>query len=278
MWDAGKFVLKVLEVLTPCLCGPERPFVMNSNTRFLCSGLCFCVWILFCGQTLGQQKTLRSSPLLFDCMNGDQEPHLLGWCNSGRSITLFHLAGYTKTQSWTFSLLQVALLRMETPHFYGGVQLSFFNKTRRFNGLMQLAVYFEETSAFKGLLRAGIVNALENHFKGVLQLGILNQVDEHFTGLLQLGVFNHNRSTVGIQVGVVSLNDDDLAGLQIGLVNWGGVVSGAQVGLLNYTERLNGVQIGIINFAEAGTGLQVGLLNFAKRGGFPILPIANLIF
>ena len=99
---------------------------------------------------------------------------------------------------------------------------------------------------------------------------------------LDLGLVNHTTTGVsmGLQHGVVSINEADFVGWQDNAVNiTRGDFEGFQSGLVNYANYANGVQLGLVNYAVSMKGLQVGLVNIIRQGGqFPVFPIVNWSF
>lgn len=70
----------------------------------------------------------------------------------------------------------------------------------------------------------------------------------------------------GVQLAVVNANamdDSDMTGLQLGVLNVAGWMYGAQLGAVNVASRSRGLQLGAINVAHRLEGVQIGLLNIA---------------
>lgn len=99
---------------------------------------------------------------------------------------------------------------------------------------------------------------------------------------LDLGLVNHTTSgtSLGLQLGLVGLNEGGFTGLQWDFVNMSDQnVEGFQWGFFNHAGRMSGLQLGFINTTGSMKGVQVGLLNFIKTGGqFPVFPIVNWSF
>lgn len=144
----------------------------------------------------------------------------------------------------------------------------------------------------------GVVGLLSERMTG-LQCTGFNLVDLASVRGFQFGaIANRDRDFHGVQIsGVVNWNEDESAGVQIGMVNYGGEFAGLQIGGVswmignfsgvsfdamlttrskftgwsiagfNYGLRdVSGAQIGGINVsAETSTGLQLGAINFAKH-------------
>ena len=116
-------------------------------------------------------------------------------------------------------------------------------------------------------LDLGFVNYAYGGEHGV-ELGLFNQVDKDFGGL-QLSLLNQvKRHAKGVQIGALA-NVDGLSfdGLQ------------AAVFYNGTEEQMHGLQVGLINHAGSLYGIQIGLLNFSddsKYVGF--LPFINAAF
>ena len=99
---------------------------------------------------------------------------------------------------------------------------------------------------------------------------------------LDIGLVNHTTTgeSVGLQYGLVGLNDSDFMGWQDCVVNiTNGNFEGFQYGIVNYTGHMSGFQLGLINYARTAKGLQIGLVNIIRQGGqFPVFPIVNWSF
>jgi hypothetical protein len=95
-----------------------------------------------------------------------------------------------------------------------------------------------------------------------LDLGLANHVTGHVKGV-QLGAVNLTGSGLGVQWGMVNINEGEFEGVQWGTI-W------------NQTGLNNGLQLGLVNYAQRAKGVQVGLINIIKEGGqFPFMVIVN---
>jgi hypothetical protein len=99
---------------------------------------------------------------------------------------------------------------------------------------------------------------------------------------LDLGLVNHTTTgeSVGLQYGLVGVNDSDFLGWQDCVVNiTNGNFEGFQYGIVNYAGHMSGFQLGLVNYARTAKGLQIGLVNIIRQGGqFPVFPIVNWSF
>lgn len=92
-------------------------------------------------------------------------------------------------------------------------------------------------------------------------------------------VVNERESVKGIRYNFIYGVNNDVSGLDFGLVNQvDGVQKGLQLGFFNKSFKTNGVQIGFFNKTEYLNGIQIGLLNFHTEGDRKIFPIINYAF
>ena len=90
--------------------------------------------------------------------------------------------------------------------------------------------------------------------------------------------YGRMRDVCPLDVGLVNSVTRNMAGLEVGAVNFACTTYGVQVGAYNETETLYGVQVGVLNFAGDLNGLQLGVLNFSPSGGAVVFPILNFGF
>ena len=90
--------------------------------------------------------------------------------------------------------------------------------------------------------------------------------------------YGRMRDVSPLDVGLVNNVTRNMAGLEVGAINFGCTSYGLQVGAYNETETLYGLQVGVFNFAGDLNGLQVGVLNFSPSGGARVFPILNYGF
>jgi hypothetical protein len=99
---------------------------------------------------------------------------------------------------------------------------------------------------------------------------------------LDVGLVNHTTTgeSVGLQYGLVGINDSDFMGWQNCGVNiTSGKFEGFQYGIVNYADYMSGFQLGLVNYARSAKGLQIGLVNIIRQWGqFPVFPIVNWSF
>ena len=81
-----------------------------------------------------------------------------------------------------------------------------------------------------------------------------------------------------LDIGLINNVTDEMAGLELGLVNLAGSCVGAQVGALNIADDMCGLQLGVVNFAGNFHGVQLGHINMSTEGGALIFPILNFGF
>lgn len=144
---------------------------------------------------------------------------------------------------------------------------------------------------------------------GLQVAGVLNYVGSDIgVGLQVAGGWNRCESGAGLQVAMLNEADKDFAGIQAGLLNFGGDLSntvqfgdlnplviisaityvcispgvedlrGLQVGLVNKASDMYGIQCGLLwNNAKHARGLQLGLINKADAmEGFQV-GLVNII-
>ncbi len=96
----------------------------------------------------------------------------------------------------------------------------------------------------------GAVNLVAKDFGGI-QLGLFNREERYFKGLQLAGLANIVKlSGQGVQAAVF-YNDaqQDMRGLQLGLVNHAGSLDGVQLGLLNFNDDTR--HLGFFPFVNA---------------------------
>ena len=98
-----------------------------------------------------------------------------------------------------------------------------------------------------------------------------------FGAMVNVG-YGRMRDVCLLDVGLMNSVTRNMAGLEVGVVNFSGTSYGAQVGAYNETETLYGVQVGVVNYTGDLNGLQIGLLNFSPSGGAWVFPILNFGF
>ncbi len=115
----------------------------------------------------------------------------------------------------------------------------------------------------------GFVNGLKGDSSG-FSIGLLGTYAENFKGVLWGGLYTRSTgNVVGWQAAWININDQNIKGLQSGLVNIANQASGLQLGLVNYAKSLNGVQIGLVNIVESNAWFTDLPSDLAK--GFPIV-------
>ncbi len=138
-----------------------------------------------------------------------------------------------------------------------------------------------ETQPFQlALLAPAQIYPEEDSVRGI-RLNVLYGRNTSVTGL-DLGLVNHTTEgmSMGVQLGLVNLNEAKFTGFQDGWVNvMKGDFEGFQLGFVNYAGFVKGLQLGLVNYSESMNGLQIGLLNIIHQGGeFPFFPIVNWSF
>ena len=98
-----------------------------------------------------------------------------------------------------------------------------------------------------------------------------------FGAMVNVG-YGQMRDVYLLDVGLVNNVTRNMAGLEVGAINFAGTSYGVQVGAYNETETLYGLQVGVLNFAGDLHGLQIGVLNFSPSGGAVVFPILNFGF
>lgn len=120
----------------------------------------------------------------------------------------------------------------------------------------------------------------DTEIKG-LRFNFLYGKNSTVTGL-DFGLVNHTTSgmSVGVQFGLVGINDADYLGFQNNIININkGNFEGFQWGFINHANYCSGFQLGFINHVNSMKGLQIGLINIIKQGGqFPVFPFINFSF
>lgn len=94
-----------------------------------------------------------------------------------------------------------------------------------------------------------------------LRLNLVMSDNQDVTGL-DLGLVSRADRMTAIQVNLANLVDSEFIGLSGGLFNRAGSMSGLQAGLFNsVTHDVSGFQLGLFNMADDTMGIQIGLIN-----------------
>ncbi len=164
----------------------------------------------------------------------------------------------------------------------GGLQAGLANRSGDCLRGIQAAGFFNVAagdSPSYGLQVAGVANRSRD-FNG-LQAGYVNVADT-LVGM-QVGGYAEADCVEGLQVAVVG-RAKSLAGLQVGAANVcldlfdtssAGDMAGTQIGVLNFCNSGDGLQIGVWNQAKHFRGVQLGLVNIIEDHEIPFLPILN---
>jgi len=125
-----------------------------------------------------------------------------------------------------------------------------------------------------------------------LKLNLPYGSNQNVSGL-DLGLVSINDNTAALQVNLFNRAAENFAGLQLGLVNVAGASDGISVSFFNSVENISrglnlalintalehrGVQIGLVNYTEFLTGFQIGLVNIVTNSTIPFFPIINFCF
>jgi hypothetical protein len=184
------------------------------------------------------------------------------------------------------------LVRVGYPEVIEDANFSLHNGVTMMRGMNILILGFFCLSALTGEVCAqskpislGLVTPVQIVPKDMgvagFRLSLIYGQNTNVTGV-DLGLINHTTSgtSMGIQWGLMNLNDADFVGWQNSWVNLlRGRGEGLQSGLYTQSSHMSGLQIGLVNNSETLHGLQIGLLNIIAKGGFlPIFPIVNWSF
>ncbi len=158
-------------------------------------------------------------------------------------------------------------------------------------GLQYTGIYSEVGGEFLGLSLTGGIHNLRENGTGLQLSGLCNYVEGMFTGFQYSGLVNYTHGGMfGSQLsGLMNINDGFGGFLQLsGIANvnvkgFSGIqiaffinhanseIAGGQLGMLNFAEEMHGAQIGVINLSRNFEGLQVGVVNFNRHfDGTPI--------
>ncbi len=111
-----------------------------------------------------------------------------------------------------------------------------------------------------------------------LRLNLPYSENDDVTGL-DLGIVSGGASISGLRLNAVNLSDEHSGGVEIGLVNVDkGEMVGWQCGIFNYAGSMRGFQLGLINKCGSLYGIQIGLVNMIETGKVAMLPIISWAF
>ena len=111
-----------------------------------------------------------------------------------------------------------------------------------------------------------------------LRLNLVYGENDDMTGL-DLGIVGNGGSISGIRLNAINLSNERSAGLEFGLVNVAkGEMKGWQCGIFNHAGAMRGFQLGVINRCGSLYGIQLGLVNMIETGTVGMLPIISWAF
>ncbi len=97
-----------------------------------------------------------------------------------------------------------------------------------------------------------------------LKLNLPYGSNQNMAGL-DLGLVSINGNTAALQVNLFNRATDNFAGLQVGLINVAGASDGISISLFNSTESISrGLDIALVNTALEHRGIQIGLVNYTE--------------
>ncbi len=110
-----------------------------------------------------------------------------------------------------------------------------------------------------------------------LRLNIAMSDNDDVMGL-DLGLVSRANRMSAIQLNLANLVDSEFYGVSVGLFNRAGSLAGFQGGLFNNVEHdMSGFQLGLFNVADDAAGFQIGLINRAVSLRGIQLGLVNLI-
>lgn len=111
-----------------------------------------------------------------------------------------------------------------------------------------------------------------------LRLNMVYGENDDVAGL-DLGIVGGAASVSGLRLNVVNLSDEHSGGVELGLINVAkGEMVGWQCGIYNYAGSMRGFQLGLINRCGELYGIQIGLVNMIESGSVAMLPIVSWAF
>lgn len=97
-----------------------------------------------------------------------------------------------------------------------------------------------------------------------LKLNLPYGSNQNMAGL-DLGLVSINGNTAALQVNLFNRASEYFSGLQVGLVNVAGAADGISISLFNSTENISrGLDIALVNTALEHRGIQIGLVNYTE--------------
>lgn len=114
-------------------------------------------------------------------------------------------------------------------------------------------------------LALGLLGVSSDRLEG-FSFAPISLVDEEMTGM-QLGLVTAGREVSGFQLGLLLTSGLTVRGVQlsVGLSITRQELNGLQAGLVNVAGPVTGVQLGVLNVGEDVTGVQFGFVNFARN-------------
>lgn len=111
-----------------------------------------------------------------------------------------------------------------------------------------------------------------------LRLNLVYGENDDMSGL-DLGIVGGGASISGLRLNAINLSDECSSGVEIGLVNIAkGEMHGWQCGIYNSAGSMRGFQLGLINRCGDLYGIQIGLVNMIESGKVAMLPIVSWAF
>ncbi len=104
-------------------------------------------------------------------------------------------------------------------------------------------------------------DAIRNYFL----LGFIYSRSDYLSGLSISPISHIKKNMHGLQFSFINLVDGDLAGTQLGFINFGNNIWGMQSGYVNFSNVLNGFQVALVNMSDDLKGVQAGIANIADN-------------
>ncbi|HPM78556.1 MAG TPA: caspase family protein [bacterium] len=207
-------------------------------------------------------------------MHGAQFGGLVSY--TGKDIIGFQAAGLTSFDLGEINGMQAAGLISYTAGNVDGVQGAGLASIARRNA--------------KVLQGSAVLNYTGNDFYGLQWCYVANVTRRETVGVQWAHVLNYSQSMLGLQTGLLNIVPKDMTGLQLGLINYSGLLRGLNFGLVNVAKEVRGESIGLFSYAGNGmlaptiwlsdgsllnAGLKMGSKHIYGLYGLGVHPIAE---
>lgn len=134
----------------------------------------------------------------------------------------------------------------------GGQLSTILNYNKGFTKGVQVSGGLNIANAANVIQLAGLANIIQEDFTGLQAAIIGNYTRKKANGIQAAGVFNYSKGYANNQFTLGVNKANEMAGLQIGLVNIADYAKGKQIGLINISNKTDKTPIGFLSITKNG--------------------------